>query len=88
MAAVSFGVNTDHVGDIGAFDIAPVEEMLPQIVKFVGEDPALDSDGIVSGLADESVRHFGEPPNAYVVADLPFLYHSLRTAKIERLIST
>lgn len=88
MAAVSLGVDTDHVGDIRTFDIASVEQVLPQIVKFVGKDPALDSDGIVSGLADESVRHFGEPPNAYVVADLPFLYHSLRTEKIERLIST
>ena len=88
MTAVSFGVNTNHVGHVGTLDKAPVEHMLPQIVKFVGEDPALDSDSIVSGLSYESVCHFGEPPNAYVVGNLPFLYHSLRTAKIERLIST
>ena len=88
MTTVGFGVNTNHVGDIWALYKAPIEQVLSQVVKFIGENPTLDSNGIVSGLSNESVCHFCEPPNAYVVGYLPFLYHSLRTAKIERLIST
>ena len=51
MAAVGFRVNTDHIGDVGAFDIDSVEHLLTNIVKFVGEDPSLDSNRIISFLA-------------------------------------
>jgi hypothetical protein len=51
VAAVSFRVNTDHIGDVGAFDIDSVEHLLTNVVKFVGEDPSLDSNRIISFLA-------------------------------------
>jgi hypothetical protein len=51
VAAVGFRVNTDHIGDVGAFDIDSVEHLLTNIVKFVGEDPSLDSNRIISFLA-------------------------------------
>lgn len=49
--------------------------MLPQIVEFVGEDPALNSNGVVGILADDAICDFGEPPDSLIMLLVPFLYH-------------
>jgi hypothetical protein len=88
VTAVRLGVDADHAGDVGAFYIAAIEQVLAQIVEFVGEDPASDSDGVVGLFSDCAVQHFGEPPDACLASHLPFLCQLLRTANNERLIST
>jgi hypothetical protein len=75
VTAVSFGINSDQVGDIRALDVGPVEEVLSKIVEFVGEDPSFDSDGIVGLLSNDTVGDLGEPPNSSIAILLPFLYH-------------
>lgn len=63
MRAVGFGVDTQHAGQVGAFDEAAVEEVLPDVVEFVLPDPAGHSNFVVSFLAHGAAEHFGEPPN-------------------------
>lgn len=63
VAAVGFGVGTQHAGHIGALDKEAVEPLLSEVVELVGEDSAADSDGIVALLSDHSIEHFGEPPD-------------------------
>lgn len=75
MAAVGLRVDTDHVGDVRALDKAAVEQVLPQVVKFIGEDSALYSNGVVGILADDSIGDFGEPPDSFISLLVPFLYH-------------
>lgn len=75
MTAIGLGVDADHVGDVRALDKAAVEEMLPQVVEFIGEDPALYSNGVVGILADDSIGDFGEPPDSLIMVLVPFLYH-------------
>ena len=75
MTAVGFWVYADHVGDVRALDKAAVEQMLPQIVEFIGEDPALDSNGVVGILANDAIGDFGEPPYSLIMLLVPFLYH-------------
>lgn len=86
MAAVSLGVDSDHIGDVRTLDVGPVEHLLANVVEFVGENAPLDAEGIVGLLSDNSVGHLGKPPNAYIFASLPFLYHWFLTANSERLI--
>jgi hypothetical protein len=64
VTAVSFGINSDQVGDIWALDVGPVQHLLPEVVVFIGEDAPVDSDPIVLLLADEPIGHLGEPPNS------------------------
>lgn len=88
MTAVGLGVDADHAGHVGALDVAAVEQVLPQVVELVGEDPAGDSDGVVGLLPHCAVQHLREPPDACLASHLPFLCHPFRTANKERLIST
>jgi hypothetical protein len=88
VAAVGFGVDADHVGDVGSLDVGAVEHLLPEVVELVGENAPLDSKGLIVLLPDDAVGHLGEPPDACIDSCLPFLCHWLRTEKIERLIST
>ena len=75
MTAISFGVNSNHIGDIRAFDIDTVEHLLADVVKFIGEDSALDTKCFVRLLPDNSVSNFSEPPDAWIVWNLPFRCH-------------
>lgn len=86
MAVIGLRINSNHVGDIWALNKASVKKMLPQVVKFVGNDSASDSDGIVCFFSDDSIGHLGKPPNSCITADLPFLYHWFLIANSERLI--
>jgi hypothetical protein len=52
VTTVSFGVNSDHIGDVRAFNVSPVEHLLAKIVEFVREDASLDPERIVGGLAN------------------------------------
>ena len=88
VAAVSLWINSDHIGNVGTFNIHFVEHLLTNVVKFIGENSTLNPNGIVSRLANKTVSHLSKPPDALIKILLPFLYHWLRTAKIERLIST
>ena len=63
---VDFGIKTEHAGDIRVFDEPSVEDLLSQIVEFVAIDSSLDSDSVVSLFPDDSVKHFGEPPDTWV----------------------
>jgi hypothetical protein len=64
VAAVGFGINSDQVGNVRTLDVGPVEEVLPKIVEFVGEDASLHSDGVISRLTNDGIGHFSEPPDA------------------------
>jgi hypothetical protein len=86
VAAVSFWVNTDHVGNIMAFNICSIEHLLAEIVKFVGEDASLDPDSIIGLLTNKPICHFGEPPYSFIYEYLPLRYHLFLTANKERLI--
>lgn len=86
--AVGLGVDAEHAGYVRALDEAAIEQVLTDIVEFVGEDPAGDADGVVGLFADDAVEHFGEPPNTCVSKCVPFLCHWFLTANIDRLIST
>ena len=88
VAAVDFGVDAEHAGDVGTLHEAAVEHVLPQVVELVGKDAPSDSNGVVGFLADHPVQHFSEPPDSLVSEYLPFLCHWFRIAKTERLIST
>jgi hypothetical protein len=88
MAGVSFWVDSQHAGYLGAFNEAAIEKMLSQVVEFVRKYPFGDSDGVIAFLSDSSGEHFGEPPDTYLRGNIPFLCHLFLTAKIERLIST
>ena len=88
MTAVGLGVDADHAGDVGAFDVAAIEQVLAQVVEFVGDDSTADSNGVVSVFSDCAVQQFGEPPDALVPQNVPFLWYLLATEKKARLIST
>lgn len=75
VATISLGVNTNHIGYIWALDIDAVEHLLADVVKFIGEDSALDTNRFVRLLSDKSVSNFSEPPNAWIVGNLPFRCH-------------
>ena len=63
MTAIDFRVNTAQITHIWTFDKHAVEEMLPEIVNLVGEDPSCYSYGIIAFFPDDSVEHFSEPPD-------------------------
>lgn len=86
MAVISLRVDSNHIGNIRTLDKAPVKQVLPQIVKFVGKNPALDSDGIVRFFSHNPIGDFGEPPYTYILEILPFLYHLFLRAKRDKLI--
>ncbi len=75
VATISFRVNTNHIGNIRAFDIDAVKHLLTDVVKFIGEDSALDTKCFVRLLSDNSVSNFSEPPDAWIVWNLPFRCH-------------
>jgi len=75
VAAISFRVNTNHIGNIRAFDIDAVKHLLTDVVKFIGEDSALDTKCFIRLLSDNSVSNFSEPPDAWIVWNLPFRCH-------------
>ena len=87
MAAVGLRVNTNHIGNVWAFDVGPVEHLLTEIVEFVRKDAPLDPDSVVSLLTNKSIGHFSEPPNAFLNRCLPFLCHLFLTANRDRLIT-
>lgn len=60
---VHLWINTQHVGEVGVIHEPSVKNLLPQVIELVGIDSPLDSDCVISLLADCSVEHFGEPPN-------------------------
>jgi hypothetical protein len=70
---VSLGINAYHTGNIGAFNEDAIEHVLTEIVEFVGCYPSRNPDGVVCLLANESVEHFGEPPNTLMAMGVPFL---------------
>jgi hypothetical protein len=43
VAAVGFGVDADHVGDVRGLNVGAVEHLLPEVVELVGEYSALYS---------------------------------------------
>jgi hypothetical protein len=88
VTTVSLRIDSDHIGDIRAFNINLVENLLTEVVKFIGEDSTLDSDSVIVWLADKTIGHLSKPPDACIEIQIPFLYHWLRIAKSERLIST
>lgn len=63
MRTVSFRVNTQHARHIRALDEAAIKHMLSDVVEFVREYSAVNTDALVSLLADYAVCHFGEPPD-------------------------
>lgn len=88
VTAISFGVNTKHTGYIGAFDKNTIEPLLPEIVEFIGEYSARYSDRIISFFSDDTIEHFGKPPDTLIELIVPFLCHLLPIAKMDKLIST
>lgn len=65
MTGVNLGIDTEQAGNIGVFKKPSVEDLLSQIIELIAVDSSLDSDGIVSFFTDDSVEHFGEPPNTW-----------------------
>jgi hypothetical protein len=63
MTAVSFGVYTDHIGHIRTFNVGSIEHLLTDVIKLVGEDASLNSQGIIIMLANKLVHNLSEPPN-------------------------
>ena len=64
VAAISLWVNTNHIGNIRAFDIDAVKHLLADVVKFIGQDSAMNTKCFVRLLSDKSVSNFSEPPDA------------------------
>lgn len=64
MAAIGLWVNAYHVGHIRALNVCPIQHLLTDIVKLIGEDAPLYSEGIVGLFSDKAIGHFGEPPDA------------------------
>lgn len=75
VAAISLGVNTNHIGNIGAFDIDAVEHLLTDVVEFIGEDSALDTKCLVRLLSNYFVSDFSEPPDTWIDWNLPLRCH-------------
>lgn len=75
VTAIGFGVNTNHIGNIGAFDIDAVEHLLTYVVEFIREDSALDTKCFVGLLSNDFVSDFGEPPDTWIDGDLPLRCH-------------
>lgn len=88
VAAVSLGVDADHVGHVGALDVGAVEQVLSDVVELVRQDPPLYSQRVICFLSHQPVSDLSEPPNAWVIFFLPFLCHWFLTAKNDKLIST
>jgi hypothetical protein len=42
-----------------------VENLLSQIIEFIAIDSSLDSNRIISFFTNDSIEHFGEPPNTF-----------------------
>jgi len=64
VTAVGLGVNTKHACNVGALDKKAIEPLLSKIVEFILEDSATDSDSVIAFLSNNSVKHFGEPPDS------------------------
>ncbi len=43
VAAIGFGVNTNQIGNIRAFNIDAIKHLLTNVVEFIGEDSTLDT---------------------------------------------
>jgi len=63
VTGVSFGIDANHSGNVGALNEDAVEQMLPQVIEFVGGNSSLNPDCLIVLLTHNSVEHFGEPPN-------------------------
>lgn len=63
MAGVNLRVNSQHKGHIRGLNKELIENLLPEVVEFVGKDPAENSESVVALFPDSSVEHFGKPPN-------------------------
>ena len=62
VSAVSLWINSDHIGNVGTFNIHFVEHLLTNVVKFIGEDPSINSNSVIGLFANNSVGNFCEPP--------------------------
>jgi len=82
VTGIDLGIDTEHVGDIGVFYEPSVEDLLSQVIELVGIDSSLDSDGVISLLADDPVEHLGEPPDTFVIE---IQYHSCGRRSLPRI---
>jgi hypothetical protein len=64
VAAVGLGINAYQVGHVGTLNIGAVENLLADVVKLIGEDAPLYSEGIVGLLSDDAIGDLSEPPDA------------------------
>lgn len=71
MRIISLGVDTKETGEIWAFDKGAIQLMLTEIVNFILQDPSGNPETVVPLFTNDSVEHFGEPPNTVLVPLVP-----------------
>ena len=63
MTSIYLWIDTQHTGNIRGLNETLIKHLLPIVIEFIGDNSTLNSDGIIASFSNDSIDHFGVPPD-------------------------